>query len=344
MILGFVEVSHESAALAEAEAISAAEALGGRGVSAGLPIPGLVAVEVPYVAALAELGGRLALARRCLTALPTPDGPVEACRREGASGGSAAFRRIGRPSGGDRDEEVLDCGRAFKSTGGAIDLERPSRRFWLARGTDGHRFLLQEIAAVDRRAASRRRMPLLPFRRPISLPPRLARAAVNLARVTPADRVLDPFLGTGALLAEAGLLGSRLYGIDRDPDMVRGALQNLTYLGVAADELVVGDARSVDFADSGQTFQAIVTDPPYGRSSSTGGEASAELTERVLERWCQRLEPEGRMVAIVPAGGRPLDLPGTLRFRIPVRVHRSLTREFRVYEHAGVKRSSSPRS
>ncbi len=341
MIVGFVEVSHESFDLAEAEVTSAAEALGGRGATAGTAIPGLVAVEVPARTTLTALAERLALARRCLLAVPAPRGVVEASRREGAMGDSAAFRRIGQPSGSGRDEDVLRCGQAFKSGGGTINLDRPSRRYWLARGADGADTLLEEVAAVDRPAMARRRMPLLPFRRPVSLPPRLARAAVNLARVAPGGRVLDPFLGTGALLAEAGLLGGRLYGIDRDSNMVRGALQNFAYLGVAAEELVAGDSRSAEFLDPLGTFQAIVTDPPYGRSSSTGGEGSADLTEQALRRWSGRLDPGTRLVVIVPAGGPPLDLPGTLRFRIPVRVHRSLTREFRVYENADVRRSSS---
>jgi len=339
MILGFVEVSHESLPLAEAEAVCGAEAVGGGGVAAGAPFPGLVAVEVPDTTALRELANRLALARRCLRPVPEAGELLAAARQEGARGQSAAFRRIGRPSGGGTDEGVLSSGRAFKAGGGSIDLDRPERRFWVARGADARDHLLEEVAAIDRTAPSQRRMPLLPFRRPVSLPPRLARAAVNLARVTPKDRVLDPFLGTGALLAEAGLLGGRLYGMDRDPAMVRGALQNLAYLGVAADELVVGDARNVDFADPSQRFSAIVTDPPYGRSSSTGGEGAAELVRQVLERWSHRLTPDGRLVVIVPAGGAA-SLPGTPRFHVPVRVHRSLTREFCLYERAGATGNS----
>ena len=340
MILGFVEVSHESLALAEAEAVCGAEALGGGGVAAGVPIPGLVAVEVPDRDALTQLAGRLALARRCLVPIPAEGDVVVAAGGEGASGGSASFRRLGRPSGGGADEAVLASGRAFKRAGGSIDLERPDRRFWLARGNEGREYLLEQVAAIDRVAVAQRRMPLLPFQRPVSLPPRLARAAVNLGRVTPKDRVLDPFLGTGALLAEAGLLGGRLYGIDRDPAMVRGALQNLSFLGVAADELLVGDSREVEFGERSVRFSALVTDTPYGRSSSTGGEAVLELISRVLERWSDRLTDNGRVVVVVPSGLSPGALPGTPRFRVPVRVHRSLTREFCLYEKAGLTRSS----
>ncbi|HKN06464.1 MAG TPA: hypothetical protein VJ021_02510 [Thermoplasmata archaeon] len=341
MIPGFIEISQESVALAEAEAVSAAEALGGQRSSVPAPMPGLVPVEVPDPEAWRRLASRLALARRCLVALAPAQDAESSSREEGARGGSAAFRRIGQPSGGGTDPSVLACGRAFKTGGGRIDLENPSRRFWIAPGGEGQDRLLEEVATVDRAGASQRRMPLLPFRRPVSLPPRLARAAANLARVRPSDRVLDPFLGTGALLAEAGLLGARLFGIDRDSAMIRGALQNLGYLGVGAEELVVGDARTVDFTDAFARFSAIVTDPPYGRSSSTGGETSSELVTAVVERWSERLMPDGRLLVIVPAGGAPPGIPGTPRFRIPVRVHRSLTREFCLYERAGT--SGSPR-
>ncbi|MGP8076036.1 MAG: TRM11 family SAM-dependent methyltransferase [Thermoplasmata archaeon] len=341
MIPGFVEISQESIALAEAEAVSAAEALGGRGTPGASAIPGLVGVEVPDTRSWGELAGRLALARRALVAVAPLADTVTAARAEGRRGGSAAFRRIGEPSGGGADATVLECGRAYKVGGGTIDLEVPSRRYWVVAGADGSQTLLEEVAAVDRAGPSLRKMPLLPFRRPVSLPPKLARAAVNLARVRTSDRILDPFLGTGALLAEAGLFGARLYGIDRDSTMVRGALQNLAYLGVTAEELLVGDARNVGFGDRTGTFSAILTDPPYGRASSTGGEDSSTLVAEVVERWCGSLAPDGRLVLIVPAGGPPLDVLGAPRFRIPVRVHRSLTREFCLYEGTAIVRRSS---
>ena len=339
MIPGFVELSQESLALAEAEAVSAAEALGGGVAPTAEALPGLVGIEVPDAAAWVQLAGRLALARRCLVAVETSPDIGATARAQGAHGGSAAFRRIGRPSGGAADEGVLACGRAFKAGGGTIDLDQPSRRFWLVKAADERDHLLEEVASVDRTGPTLRKMPLLPFQQPVSLPPKLARAAVNLARVVPSDRVLDPFLGTGALLAEAGLLGGRLYGVDRSSAMVRGALQNLAYLGVSAEELVVGDARDVEFAHKDQRFSAIVTDPPYGRSSSTGGEDSAALVSRVMERWWERLTPDGRLVVIIPSGGAPLEALGPPRFRIPVRVHRSLTREFCLYERSSASRS-----
>ena len=335
MIAGFLELSQESPNLAEAEAICGAEALGGGCASGGVQIPGLVAIEVPDIGSMSALARRLALARRGLVIVSASGESLPAsAEREGASGASARFRRVGRPTGGEVDEAILRCGRAFKAGGGTIDLAQPARRFWLARSADGQEHLLEEVGEVDREGLAQRRMPLLPFRRPVSLPPRLARAAVNLARVAAGDRVLDPFLGTGALLAEAGLLGGKLFGIDRDSAMVQGALRNLSYLGVAAEELVVGDAREANFSDPSASFAAVVTDTPYGRSSSTGGEGTTELVSRVVERWWDHLTPDGTLVVVAPATGGELDLGGPPRFRIPVRVHRSLTREFCMYDRS----------
>jgi tRNA (guanine10-N2)-dimethyltransferase len=338
----FVEVSGEAPGLAVAEAVAAAEALGGRGTG----IPGgstLVEVELPSESAVSKLADRLALARRCLVVRAAGDEVGTALERFGHEGATAAVRRLGRPSTGSTDAGVARAGAAYKRGGGRIDLVGPSRRFWLEdRGSEGT-LLFEEVAAVDRRAASARRMPELPFQRPVSLPPRLARAAANLARLRPGDRAVDPFVGTGALLAEAALLGARVSGLDRDPEMVRGALRNLTHFGVHAEELVVGDAGSADFSDPSALFDAVVTDPPYGRASGTGGEDAGEVLARVLPRWASRVRPGGRVVVVVPG---PLEPPGTewaSVLKVSVRVHRSLTREFRVFER-GVPTASRPSS
>lgn len=331
MTIVYVELSGESRSLATAEAVAASESLGGKGVRGEVEVEGLVAVEVPADRGAGELARRLALARRTLV-LRAGAGEVErTVRREGSAGATASFRRLGRPSGGG-DPEVRALGRAYTETGGQIDLERPERRLWIATDSRDRSVLFEEVSAVDRAATRRRRMPLLPFQRPVSLPPKLGRAAANLARIRPGDRVLDPFLGTGALLAEAGLLGARLYGIDRDPEMVRGALRNFEYLGVPVDALIVGDAGDAEFEPSPLRFDAILTDPPYGRSSATGGEAVDRLVQRVLEHWSSRLVPGARVAVIVPAGAPPCLQHREPRVAVAVRAHRSLTREFRVYE------------
>jgi putative methyltransferase (TIGR01177 family) len=326
----YVELAGEATDLARAEALAAARALGGRG-SDDLPVEGaqLVGIDLGSREDAPRLAHRIALARRCLLPMGGEPDAESVLREAGRSGRTGAVRRLGRPTSGDRDEGLLRAGRAFVEGGGSIDLNAPARRFWIA----GPGQLFEEVAAVDRSAASTRRMPRLPFQRPVSLPPRLARAAANLAEIRSGDRVLDPFVGTGALLAEAGLLGARVFGIDRSTEMVRGAMQNLGYFGLSAEALVAGDAGDVE-VDDPEPFDAILTDPPYGRSSSTGGETGAGLVARVLPRWAERIRPGGRIVLILGEGAEPLGADWRYdAFR--VRVHRSLTREFRVYTRSG---------
>ncbi len=321
----FVEPSGESLALARAELEGAVAALGGglEGERDGLVI---VRLDAP---AAASLAGRLALARRCLTECPGASLAAQA-GAAGADGRTGAVRRLGRPSAGGSDATVREVGAAYVRGGGRIDLENPERAFWIV-GDGPDARLFEEILPVDRRAVRRRRISLLPFQRPVGLDPRLARAAANLARVRPGDRVVDPFLGTGALLAEAAALGARVSGVDRDPEMVRGALRNFAFLGVSAEAVVEGDAGAVELPGPSNDFDALLTDPPYGRASPTGGEGAPELVRRVLPRWAGRVRAGGRVVVVLPGGPDPLGPPWCLQRSVPVRVHRSLTREFRVY-------------
>jgi putative methyltransferase (TIGR01177 family) len=323
----YVETTGESPALAQAEVAAAARALGGS-VASGAD--DLEAVDLPDASAGPALAARLALARRCLVQVPGRTA-ADAAAGIGSDGRSASVRRLGRPTGGGPDPGVLEVGRSIVRAGGSIDLTDPAHRLWLRTDPEHGDRLFEEVGPTDRSEVRHRRISLLPFQRPVGLDPRLARAAANLAEIRPGDRVLDPFLGTGALLAEAGLLGARLSGIDRDPAMVRGALVNLGFLGLSADELVVGDAGEVDLGDPTVPFDAILTDPPYGRASATGGEAAAALAGRVLTRWAGRVRPGGRIVVVMPGGPDPVPPPWRRATSLPVRVHRSLTREFRVY-------------
>ncbi|MGP8073113.1 MAG: RsmD family RNA methyltransferase [Thermoplasmata archaeon] len=326
----YVELSGESLDLARAEVDAVAAVLGGvelEFVPAPVPLA-IVELAREYVPTLAL---RLALSRRCL--VETPRGAAFDPTEGGPSvpGETAAFRRLGSPSGGPDSRGIETAARAWKSAGGRIDLERPLRRFWWVVNLTGADQLLEEVATVDRHSTSARRISALPFRRPIGLAPRLARAAANLARIAPGDRVVDPFLGTGALLAEAALFGARVTGIDHEAAMVQGANRNFTHLRVTAEHLVVGDSGEVEFPGSEGPFDALLTDPPYGRASSTGGEGAGSLAARILPRWADRLRPAAFAVVVVPGGDDPLGPPWRRLLAVPVRVHRSLTREFRVY-------------
>jgi tRNA (guanine10-N2)-dimethyltransferase len=328
-VRGWAELSGENPALAQAELAAVIEEAGGSLIEPPGPTDLWVEAELPEPAEGVRWADALALGRAIWTLVSSTDpGELEvAMRREAAKPGSARFDR-GDPA--VPPQLVHEVARAFQAAGGTIRLDEPPRRYLLRVG--GNRtVVLRRAAVVDRGQYERRRMPTLPFQRPVSLPPRRARVAANLAHAAPGRRVADPFLGTGALLLEAGLLGARLFGADRDPIMVRGAMANFAAFGIEPERLSVHDAaRALDELPWPEV-DAIVTDPPYGRASSSGGEAPRALLARVLPPWVERLAPGGRLVLVGPVGEAP-ELPGVvLEQAIPDRVHRSLTREFRVY-------------
>jgi tRNA (guanine10-N2)-dimethyltransferase len=333
----WVELSGENIELARAEAMAVVTTLGGKAVGGSGEVPSaFLSAEWPANSEVGPLVERLALARRVFLELAGPEGAaVERALEDGARsrGGSARLDWFRSPAdGSDLLHHLAD---AYVRGGGSIRMERPDRRFLLVAASRKELHLLEEKAAVDRHQYEGRRMPRLPFQRPVSLAPRLARAAANLAGAGPGQRVADPFVGTGALLLEAGLLGARLFGSDIDVDMVRGAMRNLSAFGLSAEALTVRDAAEASVDLPWPEVDAILTDPPYGRASSTGGEEPTELLRRVLPRWAERVARGGRIVVIGPAGPEALPPPWRKVFSATERVHRSLSREFRVYRRDG---------
>ncbi len=342
----WAELSGENPDLARAEVIGAAEAMGGIWAGdAPFPAPaGYLAVDLPDVARVRALADRLALTRRL--SIPwevTGEEHLRArLRREGASRRSVAIR-WSRHAAGSHDLGMLrGFGTAYREGGGTVDLRHPARRFWLHRTATDQLRLSEEIAVVDRTAFAARRLPRFPFQRPVTLPRRLARAAVNLARVRTGDRVVDPFVGTGTLLLEAALVGALAVGIDREAVMIRGTLRNFESVGRHPQQLLQADAEVAATHFPPASFDALVTDPPYGRASPTGGEPPEALVRRVIRAWSDRVRAGGRLVVIVPAELGPLPVRGALEYSGQHRVHRSLVREFRVYVASGIRGASDP--
>jgi tRNA (guanine10-N2)-dimethyltransferase len=172
------------------------------------------------------------------------------------------------------------------------------------------------------------RMPVnRPFLHPSTMPPKLARCMVNLARASSGCLVLDPFCGSGSILLEAGAVGCRVVGSDVNDVMVEGCSRNLRYFRIPFDGLIVGDARKLPFT----AVDCVVSDPPYGRASSTHGVSPIKLVSDFLFE----------ATAVLPRGGYlSLALPGDWDWRALavdlgysfvdrhfVREHKSLTRE-----------------
>ena len=106
-----------------------------------------------------------------------------------------------------------------------------------------------------------------PFFCPGSMSPKLARCMVNLSRVTEGQLLLDPFCGTGGILIEAGLIGCKVVGSDIYWKMKNGAAINLDHFGITDYRTFNLDVRELKMYEK---VAAVVTDPPYGISTSTG--------------------------------------------------------------------------
>lgn len=166
-----------------------------------------------------------------------------------------------------------------------------------------------------------------PFFYPGSMSPKLARCMVNLSRVTAGDLVLDPFCGTGGILMEAGIIGARLVGCDIDWRMKKGTATNLDYIGITDYKTHVVDIRELEMYE---LADAVVTDPPYGISTTTSGEGTSGIFKSFLISIKHNMKDDALLVMASPDSidiDSILDEVGfVLHERYAIRMHRSLTR------------------
>ncbi|MEM1928130.1 MAG: RsmD family RNA methyltransferase [Acidilobaceae archaeon] len=164
-----------------------------------------------------------------------------------------------------------------------------------------------------------------------ALDPRVSRALVNLSRLREGGVFLDPFCGTGNLAIEACSVGaSRALCSDIDSSMCGVSRVNAEKAGVAeCVEVLRSDAR--EQPHPGESLDAVATDPPYGRSSSTRGEGYERLVEEFLEESLDSLKRGSYIVYAGPYELKPWLLAERVGLvfvkRIHMFVHRSLVRE-----------------
>lgn len=200
----------------------------------------------------------------------------------------------GEPSDTPAWERILGE-RLHLVTGASVDAENPRTVFQLAVGPRGA--ILGEVLWSPNRGRFSNRSPRKrPFTHPSNLTPQLALCMLNMARMREGQIVLDPFCGVGSTLIECHLLGGRPIGIDIAEKMVRGSLRNLRWAGTTQLGLIIGDARHLPV----RKVDAIVTDPPYGRLSSTHGERAEELFSALLSGASEILQRNGFLVTLSP--------------------------------------------
>jgi tRNA (guanine10-N2)-dimethyltransferase len=188
---------------------------------------------------------------------------------------------------------------------------------------------LAEISAkpfVERRPRKR------PFFHPSAMQAKLARCMVNLAHPRAGEIVLDPFCGTGTMLIEATLIGCRTVGLDVQRRMARGTLRNMAHFKVKPEAVVVTDSRTLPICRA----DVVVTDPPYGTSSTTLRRTTKQIIEEILTS-VRGILNNGRRICIAAPRRLNIVQSGTrLGYKHIeshfVYVHRSLTREIVVFQ------------
>tara|TARA_B110000444_G_scaffold260086_1_gene305853 strand:- start:9714 stop:10742 length:1029 start_codon:yes stop_codon:yes gene_type:complete len=221
-------------------------------------------------------------------------------------------------------------GSHFHEKGSTFNLESPKNRFGIvldaSAGLVAWGWMVGQGPGKHGWATMRANK--RPFFRPVSLEPRLARAAVNIAAGTKEGYIVDPMCGTGGILIEAALTNRLTLGIDFDPIMVEGTIENLKWAGVSA-EVRRDDATRFELPEN---LTAIVVDPPYGRNSK----GDSKLLEDTLENISSQHD-DCNLVVIMPceAGIENLEekidyeisLPGfDIKAMYGIPVHKSLGR------------------
>lgn len=178
----------------------------------------------------------------------------------------------------------------------------------------------------DNSSMTARKANARPFFMPTSLHPKLAKAMLNLVKVTEGT-VLDPFCGTGGNIIEGSLMGLKVIGVEMDGDVAYGARKNMEHFCTNGNWCVIhADSTKSPLRD--ESVDAIATDLPYGRSSMMPEELRTLYLKGLRE--IKRVLKVGAYACVVSP--IPLDnlLPtGLIKEKeIKLMVHRSLTRHF----------------
>ena len=189
-----------------------------------------------------------------------------------------------------------------------------------------------KITEINRSQFEERKVQHRPFFSPISLHPKVARALVNLTSINRNEVLLDPFCGTGGILIEAGLLGVKVIGSDIEEKMIEGCKKTLNFYNIKNNKLFCSDIGEIK--DRIDKVDAIATDLPYGKSTTTKGEKMDQLYKRAFKSMSKLLKRDGKAVIglskkdFIKLGQNYLNLVEKHDFN----VHRSLTRHFAVFQ------------
>ena len=212
-----------------------------------------------------------------------------------------------------------------------VKLKTPDKTFTGVLTEDRFVFGVK-LAEIQAKPFVERRPRKKPFFHPSSMQAKLARCMINLAEPKAEDVVLDPFCGTGTTLIEAQLVGCKALGLDIQRRMAKGTIRNMAHFNVKPEGIIIADAKYPPLIKA----DCIVTDPPYGISSSTMKRTTKQIIEEVLTAAHEVLNKGGRICMAAPKKLGIVHLGTSLGYKHLeshfVYVHRSLTREIAVFE------------
>ncbi|MBQ6098416.1 MAG: TIGR01177 family methyltransferase [Methanobrevibacter sp.] len=166
-----------------------------------------------------------------------------------------------------------------------------------------------------------------PFFYPGSMSPKLARCMVNLSRVKEGQLLLDPFCGTGGILIEAGLIGCKVVGSDIYWKMKNGTAINLEHYGITDYRTFNLDVRELKMYEK---VASVVTDPPYGISTSTGDIEGNDIFKEFFHSIYNNMKDDAYLCMASPHYVDLKPMADEVGFEIVeqygIKMHRSLTR------------------
>lgn len=211
-----------------------------------------------------------------------------------------------------------------------VNLENPDIEI-RAVITDSIVYVGIKIFELKRSQFEHRKVQFRPFFSPISLHPKLARIMVNLSLIKKGDILLDPFCGTGGILLEAGLIGAKVIGSDVELKMIEGSRDTLKHYKIKDYKLFRSDIG--DISNNLNVVDSVVTDFPYGKSTTTKGENMSKLYTRAFKSISGVLKKKGILIAGLPnpdaisLGKKYLKIFNVYE----IKVHASLTRYFALF-------------
>jgi len=212
-----------------------------------------------------------------------------------------------------------------------VNLKNPEKAF-VGILTSGKFVFGVKLSEVSSKPFVKRRPKNKPFFHPSAMMPKIARCMVNLAKPKVGELVFDPFCGTGSMLIEAALMGCRILGLDVQKRMVKGCFKNLAYFNIEPEGLVIGDAQKLPITN----VDCVVTDPPYGRSSTTLKRTTKQIVKETLDAVKAILDNKRLICIAAPKTLNIRQIGLNLGYKHLeshyVYFHRSLTREIAVFE------------